>query len=348
MFGLRLYGANDLRLDEIPKPNLPAEGMLIRVHACSICGSDIRNIKAGGTSHGMTLPRVLGHEFSGEIAEMDGKIEGYHIGDRVLIAPVVPCGKCDFCAQGLTNMCTNRETISYEYDGGFAEYIAIPKKLIQTGGIIPIPSNITYEQAAITEPLSCVLNGQEISKVGLGDTVVIIGAGPLGVAHAEVAKILGASKVIMSEVSEDRQERAESSNSIDVVINPTKVNLVEEIMKETSNKGADVVIVAAPSGDAQVQALAIAGKRGRVNFFGGLPKGRSTITIDSNVIHYKELTINGTSDSRVIQMKKILQLIATGKIDTDFLITKVFPINEYKDAFELAANGKALKVVIRP
>ena len=348
MLGLRLYGVNDLRLDEIPKPILPKRGMIIRVHACSICGSDLRNIKAGGTSHGMTLPRVLGHEFSGEIAEIGEGIENYNIGDRVLIAPVVPCGKCDFCAQGLTNMCTNRETLSYEYDGGFAEYIAIPEKSVQAGCVIPMPSNITYEQAAITEPLSCVLNGQEISKVGLGDTVAIIGAGPLGVAHAEMAKILGASKVIMSEVSEDRQERAKHSKSIDVVFDPQKVNLVEEVLKETSNKGADVVIVAAPSGDAQVQALEIAGKKGRVNFFGGLPKNNSKITIDSNVIHYKELTINGTSDSRVIQMKKILELISSGKVDTDFLITKVLPIAEFKDAFELASNGKALKVVIRP
>jgi len=348
MFGLRLYGASDLRLDEMPKPSLPKRGMLIRVHACSICGSDLRNIKAGGTSHGMILPRVLGHEFSGEIAEIDGEGEGYHIGDRVLIAPGVPCGKCDFCEQGLTNMCTDKKTISNEYDGGFAEYVAIPEKLILTGGLIRLPSDITYEQAAITEPLSCVLNGQEISKVGLGDVVAIIGAGPLGVAHAEIAKILGASKVIMSELSEDRRVRAKHSRAIDVVLDPTKGDFLEEILKETSNKGADVVIVAAPSGAAQVQALEIASKRGRVNFFGGLPKGNSQITIDSNVIHYKELTINGTSDSRVIHMKKIVKLLSTGKIDTDFLITKIFPITEFKDAFELAANGKALKVVIRP
>lgn len=348
MFGLRLHGADDLRLDEISKPELPKRGMIVKVHASSICGSDLRNIKAGGTSHGMTLPRILGHEFSGEIVEMDSEVNGYRIGEKVLLSPAIPCGKCIFCLQGLTNMCTDRETISYEYDGGFAEYVAVPEKLVQAGGVISVPENITYEQAAITEPLSCVLNGQEISKVGLGDSVVIIGAGPLGIAHAQIAKILGASKVIMSEVSEEREEMAKLSKDIDIVLNPIKVDLAKEILKETSNKGADVVIVAAPSGQAQMQALEIVGKKGRINFFGGLPKGDSKITIDSNVIHYKELTINGTSDSSVIHMKKILNLISAGKINTNLLITKVLPITEFKKAFELARNGRALKVVVRP
>ena len=348
MLGLRLHGVNDLRLDEIPRPWLPKGGMILKVHACSICGSDLRNIKAGGSSHGMTLPRIIGHEFSGEIVEIDDTIKEYKLGDRVVIATVLPCGKCDYCLQGSTNLCVNKEGISCEYDGGFADYISIPNKTIAIGAVIPIPNNVTFEESAIAEPLSCVLNGQEISRVGLGDNVVIIGAGPLGVVHAEIAKILGATKVIISEVSEERRKIAEKSTNIDRIVDPINEDLKEVVLKETSNKGADVVIVAAPSGESQVQALKIAAIGGRINFFGGLPKGKSRISIDSNIIHYKELTISGTSDSTALHMKKIIRLLEAKKIDTNFLITKVYPLTKYKDAFELASSGKALKVIIKP
>lgn len=348
MLGLRLHGVNDLRLDEVPRPCLPKGGMILKVHACSICGSDLRNIKVGGSSHGMILPRIIGHEFSGEIVEIDDTIKEYKLGDRVVIATVLPCGKCDYCLKGNTNLCVDKESISCEYDGAFAEYIAITSKTISIGAVIPIPNNVTFEEAAITEPLSCVLNGQEISKIGLGDSVVIVGAGPLGLAHAEVAKILGATKVIISEVSQERRRIAEKSRNIDRIIDPVNENLNEVILKETNNKGADVVIVAAPSGEAQVQALKVAAIGGRINFFGGLAKGKSMISIDSNIIHYKELSINGTSDTTALHMKKIIRLLEAKKIDTDFLITKVYPLTKYKDAFELASSGKALKVIIKP
>ncbi|MCR4431571.1 MAG: zinc-dependent dehydrogenase [Tepidanaerobacteraceae bacterium] len=348
MLALRLYGKSDLRLEDIPKPSAPKGGLLVKVHACAICGSDLRNIKAGGSSHGMTLPRVLGHEAAGEVVEVSDGVEGFNIGDRVLLSVTVPCGRCYYCLRGLTNLCDYKTALSYQYDGSFAEYVAVPNQLVMTGGVIPIPDGVSYEQASIVEPLSCVLNGQELSGTGLNHAVAVVGAGPVGIAHAMIARVLGASKVIMAEISRERLEIAGKISAADRLVDSGKEDFVKAVMEETDGHGADVVIVAAPSGEAQVQALSAARKRGRVNFFGGLPKNRSTITIDSNIIHYKELFVHGTSDSTVVHMKKVLSLIENKKIDADILITKAFPIAHYKEAFELASSGKALKVIINP
>ncbi|MDI3481342.1 MAG: hypothetical protein PWQ97_997 [Tepidanaerobacteraceae bacterium] len=348
MLALRLYGKSDLRLEDIPKPSAPKGGLLVKVHACAICGSDLRNIKAGGSSHGMTLPRVLGHEAAGEIVEISDGVEGFSIGDRVLLSVTVPCGRCHYCLRGLTNLCDYKAALSYQYNGSFAEYVAVPEQLVRTGGVIPIPDSVSYEQASIVEPLSCVLNGQELSGTGLDDVVAVVGAGPVGIAHAMIARVLGASKIIIAEISQERLEIAGKINIADRLVDSSKEDFVKAVMEETDGHGADVVIVAAPSGEAQVQALSAARKRGRVNFFGGLPKDRSTITIDSNVIHYKELFVHGTSDSTVVHMKKVLSLIENKKISAELLITKSFPITQYKEAFELASSGKALKVIIKP
>ncbi|HHW03786.1 MAG TPA: alcohol dehydrogenase catalytic domain-containing protein [Thermoanaerobacterales bacterium] len=348
MLALRLHGKSDLRLEEVPRPDAPEGGLLVKVCACAICGSDLRNIKAGGSSHGMTLPRVLGHEAAGVIAQVGDGVEGFNIGDRVLLSVTVPCGKCYYCLRGLTNLCDHKTALSYQYDGSFAEYVAVPEQLVRTGGVIPIPESVSFEQASIVEPLSCVLNGQELSETGLNDVVAIVGAGPVGIAHAMIAKTLGASKIIMTEISPERLEMARKIKAVDRVVDSAKEDFIKVVMEETGGQGADVVIVAAPSGEAQIQALSAVRKRGRVNFFGGLPKDRSTITIDSNIIHYKELFVHGTSDSTVVHMKKVLNLIENKKIDTDLLITKTFHIAEYKEAFDLASSGRALKVIIKP
>ena len=348
MKALRLYGPNDLKYEDIPIPEIREGELLVKIHSCAICGSDLRNVKAGGSSHGMMLPRVLGHEAAGEIVKIGQEVYDFKIGDRVLLSVTVPCGKCDYCLKGITNLCDNKTALSYQYDGCFAEYVAVPSQLVKTGGVIPIPDNVNYDAASIVEPISCVLNGQELSQVGLNDIVVIIGAGPVGVFHAIIAKILGAAEVVISEILEDRIEIVKQLNIADRVINSQKEDFVSNVLKATNGQGADVVIVAAPSREAQEQAFSVAKKRGRINFFGGLPKDNSYILIDSNFIHYKELFVHGTSDSTVMHMKKVLKLIADGRINTTKLITKTFNISEYKEGFKLASSGKALKVIIKP
>jgi len=348
MKAVRLYGANDLRYEEVPKPSAPPGGLLVKVKACAICGSDVRNVAAGGSSHGFTLPRTLGHEIAGVIEEVGPGVEGYEVGQRVVLAVVIPCGRCPYCLSGHHNQCEAKEAISYQYDGGFAEYVVAPEPLVRQGGVLPIPEGIDFYEAALTEPFSCALNGQELSQVGLGDTVVIIGAGPVGNMHAMLARARGATRIILAELMPERLAKAREIGAADTYVDSGQEDLKEVVMRVTGGRGADVVIVAAPSGQAQVQAINIAARRGRVNLFGGLPKGRSEITVDANVIHYRELFVHGTSDSTFLHMRAILDLMAAGRVNAKPLITKVLPLSRYQEGFELARSGSALKVLLSP
>lgn len=348
MHAVRLYGANDLRYEEVEKPTAPAGGLVVKVKACAICGSDVRNVAAGGSAHGFTLPRTIGHEIAGEIAEVGQGVKGYQVGQRVIVGVIIFCGHCPYCLSGHQNQCEDKEAISYQYDGGFADYVEVPAILVRQGGVLTIPEGLDFPEAAITEPFSCALNGQELSQVGLGDTVVVIGAGPVGNMHAMLARAKGASRIILAELMPERLEKAKEIGAADLFVNSGQEDLKEVVMQATNGRGADVVIVAAPSGQAQLQAISIAAKRGRVNFFGGLPKGRSEITLDSNVIHYRELFVHGTSDSTPIHMKKILDLMAAGRLDAKRLVTKVLPLSKYQEGFELARSGAALKVILAP
>lgn len=348
MHAVRLYGANDLRYEEVEKPTAPAGGLVVKVEACAICGSDVRNVAAGGSAHGFTLPRTIGHEIAGVVAEVGQGVKGYQVGQRVIVGVIIFCGHCPYCLSGHQNQCEDKEAISYQYDGGFADYVEVPAILVRQGGVLTIPEGLDFPEAAITEPFSCALNGQELSQVGLGDTVVVIGAGPVGNMHAMLARAKGAARIILAELMPERLEKAKEIGAADLFVNSGQEDLKEVVMQATHGRGADVVIVAAPSGQAQLQAISIAAKRGRVNFFGGLPKGRSEITLDSNVIHYRELFVHGTSDSTPIHMKKILDLMAAGRLDAKRLVTKVLPLSKYQEGFELARSGAVLKVILAP
>ena len=348
MKALRLHGPSDLRLEDLPVPQAPAGGLLVKVEACAICGSDVRNVRAGGSSHGMELPITLGHEMAGTIHEVGAGVDGYQVGQKVVLATIIPCGRCRYCLRGIQNQCDHKEALSYEYDGGFAEYIAVPPGSLVSGGILPMPEGLSFAAASITEPFSCALNGIELSQVGLGDVVVIIGAGPIGLMQCLLAKAKGAGKVILVEVNANRLALSQDFEEIDVRINAAECDPVQAVLDETQGAGADAILVAAPSGEAQVQAIAMAAKRGHVNLFGGLPKGKSLTTFDSNVIHYRELFVHGTSDSTIPQMMTILNLMVSGAVDPKKIISAVRPMSDYKAAWELASGGTALKVILEP
>lgn len=348
MKALRLYGPNDLRLDDVEKPTAPRGGMVLKVEACAICGSDLRNLKAGGSAHKMKMPAILGHEFAGTIVELGEGLEGFEIGQKVVSSAIIPCGKCRYCLMGLQNQCVDKNAISYIVPGAFAEYVMLPALHVANGGVHNIPEGFTCQDVCITEPCSCALNGQEISRVGLGHVVCVIGAGPLGIIHCLLAKCLGASKVISVDIMQNRVDQARSFPEIDVAVNSLTENLEEIVKRETDGFGCDVIMVASPSGKAQEQAIGIAGRRARVNFFGGLPKGAPPVSVDSNVIHYKEISIQGTSDSSNIHMDKILNLFKSGQLDPRRVITHRYPLTQFKEAFEMAQSGDALKVIIYP
>jgi L-iditol 2-dehydrogenase len=225
--------------------------------------------------------------------------------------------------------------------------MAIPQSAIKAGCVNPVADNLSFEEASLAEPLACAINSQELLGLGLGDTVVILGAGALGCMHAELAKRRGASRVILADILAQRLELARMS-AADVLIDSAKEDIETRIMEETEGKGASVVIVAAPSGKAQEQVLLLTAKQGRISFFGGLPKSDPLIALNANLVHYRELFIMGAYGSKPRHNRLALQMLADGRIHVSGLISQVIPLVRIKEGLDAVAQGKVLKVVVKP
>jgi len=339
-----LYAPGDLRVEEVPKPSCGEHDIMIKVKAVGLCGSDIRTIRSGLKR--LKYPQILGHEITGEVCEVGSAVKKYKVGDRLYASPMIPCFECPACKKGWYGQCQNIIVPGTDIPGGFAEYMVIPKEMLERGNIIRIPDHLSYEEAAITEPLSSVYASQQCANIGLEDVVVIIGAGPIGCLHIELAKLRGAKKVIAIEQSSSRLETAKEFGA-DVLINSKEEDPVKRVKEETDNWGAEKIIVACPDTNAQKQAIEMAAKRGTVVLFGGVPQGRLT-DIDTNIIHYNQLTIVGHYAYNHNENSSAFALIASGRMNAKRFITHVLPLEEIHKGIELAQKGEAMKVILKP
>ncbi|HOL50364.1 MAG TPA: zinc-dependent dehydrogenase [bacterium] len=332
---------------EIVERDIPAprEGeILIRVKSCAVCGTDIK-VFHHGHKH-IVFPRVTGHELSGIIEKIGGNVKNLKEGDRVAVAPAIPCGQCYYCRRGWQSMCDDLKAIGYHFDGGFAQYMIVPEVAVRNGCVNKIPDNVTFDQAAIAEPLACVINGQQLSRVEMGDTVLILGAGPIGCLHAELAKNIGASKVILTDVVQQRLDMAKFTGAI--TVNSKETNLKEFVSELTDGRMADRVIVAVGLAEAQEESLDLVAKRGSVNFFGGLPKESPFAKLNTNVLHYGESFITGTHGSTPLHNKMALDFISAGKFHIDNYITRKIPLEQLLEGLSDAEQKKALKIIVNP
>ena len=232
-------------------------------------------------------------------------------------------------------------------DGGFAEYMRIPAAAVQQGNIMPISTAVDPAVAALIEPFACVLRGQTVLDIRSGDIVLIIGAGPIGVMHAKLARLSGASRVIVSDNISERVEMALKMGA-DRAVNPSQQDLPAVLAEETGGEGPDVVIVAAPAHAAMESAVQVAAIGGRINFFAGLPKDRPLVNIDSNLVHYKELTITATTACSTYDCRRAAQIVNSGRIDLAGLVSQRFELAQAVAAFAAAEDRKFLKVVLEP
>jgi L-iditol 2-dehydrogenase len=341
------HGPNDLRVEEVPIPEIAADELLVKVLSASICGTDLRIFHG---NHRMFPPgtvRIPGHEVVGEIAKVGQNLSGFNIGDRVFIAPNMGCGHCAQCVSGNNNLCATYDAIGVTIDGGFAEYVRVPAKSIQQGNVIAVSKTVDPAVAALLEPFACVLRGQNALHIQPGEVVLIIGAGPIGVMHTKLAKARGAGRVIVSEPVPDRAAQALRIGA-DRVVDPINENLAEIIKDESNGRGADVIIVAAPVHAAQEAALTLAATSGRINFFGGLPKDKPSINFDSNLVHYKELVITATTACSTNDCWQATRLVNSGLVDLSDLVSQRFPLNQAATAFAAAEDRKSLKIVLEP
>jgi L-iditol 2-dehydrogenase len=340
------HGPGDIRVEELPRPRCGDDELLVKVDACAVCGTDLKTFKHGNPR--ITPPLTMGHEFTGLVEEIGSAVRGaYASGDRIVMATSISCGTCSYCRRAWPNLCQNLAPMGFSYPGGMAQYVIIPARALQRGHVIKTPRDMAPEHAALAEPVSCAVNSLGHCDLQPGETVLVLGAGPLGLMNACVARGLGAGKIILAEVSLARLAQA-AGFAFDVLVHSGEQDLAECVSSETGGLGADVVIVAAPSAAPQEQAVHLVRKRGTVVLFASLPKNEATLQIDSRAIHYNELRVVGTSDSAPHHVRTAVDLIARGEVPADKLATHTLPLDQIQQAYELMESGRALRVVLRP
>lgn len=346
MKALKFHAPGDLRLEQLAEPEAGPGEVKIRVRACSMCGTDVKISRSGHPN--MTPPQVMGHEIAGEIVDTGAGVEGWAAGDRVQVIAAIPDGTCAECLAGHQAICPHQLSMGYQFPGGFAEYLIVPREVLAVDGLNRIPGILSYAEASVAEPLACVLNGQELARVGAGDTVVVIGSGPIGCLHVRLARARGAARVILIDLNPDRLAAAAALVAPDHTVATDTQDPVAAVLDLTDGRGADVVITAAASGAAQEQGLLMLARRGRLSLFGGLPKDAPTITVDANLVHYRELTLVGVNGSTPEHNRRALELIASGAVPVADLITHKLPLDEVLEGIEIVARGEAIKVTIEP
>ncbi|KPJ62281.1 MAG: hypothetical protein AMS15_04420 [Planctomycetes bacterium DG_23] len=335
------YGTGDIRIEDMPLPEIGDEEALVQVKSCGLCGTDLQKYL-----HGLVEPGVvLGHEVAGNVVEAGEKVSRLGAGDRVIVPHHIPCFVCRFCRHGNHTMCEAFKPTRIS-PGGFAEFIKVAGPSVSKG-MLKIPDEISYDEAALVENTACCLRALEKCRLLPGDCVVVVGAGPAGLIHIQLSRALGAGKVLALDLLDWRLEVAKRMGA-DVVLNARNDDVVAAVKEETGGLGADVVMVAVGSTKALAQAISLARKGGVVNFFAECPPG-SSLKIDPNIIYGSEIILLGSYSSTPLELKSALELIHSGRIDVAGLISHRLKLEELKRAFDLASQRKeALKIIINP
>lgn len=344
---LMYHGPDDLRLAEIETPRMEAGDVLLEVAAASICATDLRIVGGGHLKIPGGVQRVLGHEVAGRVAATGPQVTGIAVGMPVAVIPNIGCGACDQCIRGQTHLCPTYEAFGIDLDGGFAEFMLVPERALRQALLVPIPEGMSFAEAALVEPLSCCYNGIQAGRLVPGDTVLVIGGGPIGLMHVLLARLAGARRVIVSEILDERLAQAGSFGA-DVLVNPGTEDAREAVLRATGGSGADVVIVAAPSPQAMEQAPHLAAAEGRVVYFAGLPRGQDAITFSPNRIHYRQITVTGTTGASRWQFRRALDLAAARRVDLSRLVGANLLLEDGLAAFDRARSRRELKVVLSP
>ncbi|MCK8823662.1 alcohol dehydrogenase catalytic domain-containing protein [Fuchsiella alkaliacetigena] len=336
-----LDSPGNLVVKDISTPYCPVGGVLVRVEIAAICGADIKMVDQGHRA--LTYPRVLGHEVTGVIEESE--VSFYQVGDKVQIAPGIVYGQCEYCLRGATNHCSEIDIIGFTRDGGFAEFLSIPAAGVKAGIINLIPTGVSFKEAVLAEPIACCINGFELVGVNQGDTLLIIGSGPIGCLQAILGRSYGAEQILVADKSAARLKLAKKTGA-DRLINTEQDDLEEVVFEETGERGVDVIILACGEAAVEYPLLSLLAPRGRVCLFSGLPKERAGLKLDGNLLHYQEMMLVGAYGCTAEQNKKALQMMANGKLEVEGLITEEFALQDIRDAMEKVRTKQGLKSIL--
>jgi L-iditol 2-dehydrogenase len=337
-------------VEDIPEPTLDPAGAILRVEACGICGTDARTFFNGDPR--APSPWVLGHEPVGSLVEVgpDARLPaGIAPGDRVFLGSILTCGDCRWCRDGHQNLCERHELYGYDpYPGAYADLAAVPP--IAVKNLFELPPDLPSDLATVADPFACALNGAEVLDPGYGDTAVILGSGPIGCWLTLLVRDRGAHRVYLTDVSRGRLDLALEvvGRFVDEAWVAGDDNGVEDVRTRTEGLGAERVIVAAPSKEAQQAALLMAGRRARVVYFAGLPKADPISPLDMNQLHYKELAVLGAYGATHRQYRITMQYLARRRDDLAPIVTHRLPLDRVGEGFSTIRSGTGLKVVIQP
>ena len=332
------YGPNDIRVEERPQPQISPDEILVEMKACGICGSDLMDWYLENRA-----PLVLGHEPAGNVVEVGKDVETFNIGDRVFVHHHVACLTCHYCIHGDYTMC-QQFTKTHIIPGGFAEYFKVPAPNLKID-TFKIPDKISFEEATLIEPVACCIRAIRKCNIQPGDTVAIVGAGPSGIVHALLAKHLGASQVLISDLVDYRLKAAEKLAAA-LAINARKEDFVKTVRETTEGRGADVVIVTAPNVKAYMEGLRACRKGGTLCVFAPTSP-QQKMEISPNKLFFNEIKIIPSYSTSHIETRIALKMISSKAIDAKALITHRFPLERIAEAFKTAKESKeCLKIVV--
>jgi len=344
-----LYDIQKLAIEDAPEPPCPDDGLIVQVKACAVCATDVKIYNYGHPL--IQLPRVLGHEVAGTIDQVGTDLPSrFSPGQRVAVCAVINCGRCLYCQRAVPSMCVDLKAFGYHFDGGYQEYMVVPNEAIRCAGVNVIPEDLPFAEASLAEPLACCINGQRLSNIRLGQSMLIIGAGPVGILHAQLAGIQGASEIYVADILPQKLQtaRAVCCDAISgALLFEDADTFVTRIGELTNGRGFDQIIICCSDHQAQQVSLECVARCGCVNFFGGLPKGNSRIVLDTNHIHYKQCRVVGTHGSSAEDNRIALDLIAKGTISVKGLITETIDLVKLQDILAISdSNSKRLKSVV--
>jgi L-iditol 2-dehydrogenase len=340
---VRLYGPNDLRIESIPVPEIREDEVLLKTSAVAVCGSDIRMWKNGYAGVDGEHPLILGHEFSGIIEKVGGKVPFYQVGMKVSLQPNIGCGVCDRCVAGNFHLCNDYQAFGINMDGAMAEYVKIPASALLRGNLAALSQEASLEEAAVAEPMSCAYNGFLKMSAQTGEYAMVVGAGPIGISHSQLLHLAGCHVILCDLSAERLAECKRIMPYIQIVVSGEMKERVNEI---TKGRGLDIAIIACPAPSMQAAVLELMNYGGRVNYFGGIPQKSQPVAIDTNLIHYRELFITGSTRSSISQYRKTLEMLTEGQLDAKSIITHRYPIDEALTAFQNAAASVGLKHIL--
>jgi len=338
-----LYGKEHLQIETVDVPRIGPGDVLVRVRAALTCGTDVKVFKRGYHARMIVPPALFGHELAGDVVDAGAKVSNFSVGDRVVAANSAPCGKCYYCSRNQENLC---EDLLFN-NGAYAEYIRIPERIVQKN-MYPVPAHVGYQDAALAEPLACVLRGLEESNIRPGDTVAILGLGPIGMMFVRLAKTMYGARVIAIGRRQPQLDRATGIGADEVILNADGADVVGPVREMTGGRGADVVIEAVGIPELWELATRLLRRGGVVNFFGGCAMG-TRVNIDTNLLHYSELTLKASFHHTPALVRKALEAVSRGYVSAKDFVNRVEPLTNLLEVMQhLMSHNGHLKTAIIP